>query len=77
MGDHEAGLPLLPGKTDQRRAENVGRQKGQQDGEPGALIDQFLGGLVPYLDSNQVANASEAASELRLNTASLSDARNR
>ena len=43
VGDHETRLPLLPGKPDQGRAENVNRQEGEQHGKPGALVNIVLG----------------------------------
>ena len=56
MRDDEARLPLLPGEPDQRRAEDVGPQEGQQEGEPRAHVDPFLhrGGPVPRLEERGV-----------------------
>ena len=56
MRDDEARLPLLPGEPDQRRAEDVGPQEGEQEGESRAHVDPFLhrGGAVPRLEERGI-----------------------
>lgn len=41
--DDKARLPLLPGKANERRREDIDRQECQQQGEPGAAVHIVLG----------------------------------
>ena len=56
VSDHEPGLSLLPGVSDQGRAEDVGAEEGEQDREAFALVNPLLHGrrAVPLLEEGGV-----------------------